>query len=405
MLDERQIWTIGAGKGGVGKSFLTASMGLVLARMGKSVIVVDADLGSANLHTLLGIKSPVCTVHDILEDRATPADVLIPTAQRGLRLVSCASGGLGMANPTASKKTQIIDFLSNLDADHILVDLGAGTSLDVLDFFNFSDEGIVIAVPDPASLQNAYGFIKNAVYRRIQQRFGTNELVTNAFDRLGIGKDRSQHRTMMDFYDFLCTSDPTIAENVSTLVDNFHPLLVINMAVSEQDQHVAEIIQSACKKYLNVNIRFCGLIRSDARVRSASLRMNLFDFDEDKNTAFAQIRSTVQRLLNSSKPNQGLDCNRPVPATPIMGLNDNLDFMGRQFHIQTEDLGYAGRCISTQVFSNGKVILSTKSEYPATLHNIAERNNISELMRKQHFNVIQELESKKRRLLQNPRSK
>ena len=65
-LDGQQFWTIGGGKGGVGKSFLTASMGVVLAEMGNSVIVVDADLGSANLHIFLGIKSPSHTLLDIL---------------------------------------------------------------------------------------------------------------------------------------------------------------------------------------------------------------------------------------------------------------------------------------------------------------------------------------------------
>jgi len=404
MHDKRQIWTIGAGKGGVGKSFLTASMGLVLARMGKSVLVVDGNLGSANLHTLLGIKSPGCTVRDILENRTTTAEGLIATAEPGLRLLSCSDGGLGLANPTASERAQMISFLATLDADHVLVDLGAGASRDVLDFFNFCDEGIVVATPDPASLQNAYGFIKNAIYGRIQQRLGSNEVVANALDIFTGGKVHSQHRTMMDFYDLLCTSDPKIAEKVAALVDSFQPLVVINMAVSEQDQHVAEIIQSACKKYLNVDIRFCGLIRWDPAVTSASQMMNLLDFDDEKSIALGQIRATVQRLLNSSEPNQNSDCSRPVPATPTMGLNDNLDFMGRQFHIQTEDLGYAGRCITTQVFCNGKVVLSTKSEYPATLHHLPDRNNISELMRKQHFNVIQELESKRLHLLKNTHS-
>ncbi len=89
--------------------------------------------------------------------------------------------------------------------------------------------------------------------------------------------------------------------------------------------------------------------------------------------------------------------------TPTIGLTDKLDFFGRQFHIQTEDLGFTGRGITTQVFCEGKVIFSTKSEYPTSIDGSCDRNLITEMMRRQHFNVIRELESKKSRIL-NPGS-
>ncbi len=82
-----------------------------------------------------------------------------------------------------------------------------------------------------------------------------------------------------------------------------------------------------------------------------------------------------------------------------MGLNDELEILDKHLHIQTEDLGYTGRCITTQVFCRGRVILSTKSAYPSTISDGNARGQITELMRRQHFNVIRELESKKVRLL------
>ena len=86
--------------------------------------------------------------------------------------------------------------------------------------------------------------------------------------------------------------------------------------------------------------------------------------------------------------------------TPTTGLNDNLDFMGRILHIQTEDVGYSGRCITTQVFCNGRLLLSTKSDYPAILSAHSGRANIAKLMREQHFTVIQDLEKRKLRIQQ-----
>ncbi len=395
----QKFWTFGGGKGGVGKSFLTASIGVVLARMGKSVIAVDADLGSANLHTYLGIKSPSHTLTDLLQHRASVDQILLPTPVAGLRIISCAGDILGMANPLFGEKERMMSVISDLDADYVLVDLGAGTSFNVLDFFNMSDEGIVIVSPDPASMQNAYAFIKSAIYRRIQRQLGNNEAVVMALKQ-SREMPPNKPRRMVDFYDLLCTSDPRAAEAVATLVDGYRPMMIVNMAGAEQDQRVAEILQSASKTFLNVDIRFCGLVASDPAVRRACQRMTVLNFDAPGCVAAQQIRKAAERLLNYSERRPQEDGNeRPVPGTPTMGLNDNLDFLGRQLHIQTEDLGYTGRCIQTQVFCDGRVLLSTKSEYPASVQQQADRSQLVELMHKQHYNVIRELESKKVRIL------
>ena len=228
----QQFWTIGGGKGGVGKSFLTASMGVVLAGMGNSVIVVDADLGSANLHVFLGIKSPPRTLVDVLEGSATPEEALLPTSQPGLRLLSCAADILGIANPEPSEKERIIGFISRLDADYILVDLGAGTSYNVLDFFNMSNEGIIVASPDPASIQSAYSFTKSSVYRRVQRKFSSNEVVVSALNQLREVAGGTRPQTMMDFYDTLCASDPGLAEQVAATVDQYRPLIIVKLTRS-----------------------------------------------------------------------------------------------------------------------------------------------------------------------------
>lgn len=397
-----KFWTFGGGKGGVGKSFLTASIGLALARMHKSVIAVDADLGSANLHTYLGIKSPSHTLLDILENRVSVDEGLLPTAEPGLRLISCAGDILGIANPDAGRKEEIIEFITGLRADYVLVDLGAGTSYNVLDFFNMSHEGIVIVSPDPPSMQNAYAFIKSAVYRSIQREFSSSEAVLDALDRCRVNDESTRPRTMMDFYDILCTTDPGVAEKVAALVDRYRPLMIVNMAGSPRDQRVAEIIQSASKRFLNVDIRFSGLIVSDLAIRRACQRMEMFDTRVPNSESARQILQAVTCLLNCSDADESAalaTAGKPAPATPIMGLNDNLDFMGRQFHIQTEDLGYTGRSITTQVFCEGRVVLSAKSEYPDGLRHRHNRNDVAELMRKQHFNVMRELEIKKAQIL------
>src|SRR5262245_30576797 len=89
---ERQIWSIGGGKGGIGKSLLTASLGWQLAQLGKRVLMVDADLGGANLHTCLGIPNPERTLGDFIRRQvAKIEDIAVETGVSGLRLISGAS--------------------------------------------------------------------------------------------------------------------------------------------------------------------------------------------------------------------------------------------------------------------------------------------------------------------------
>jgi hypothetical protein len=142
------------------------------------------------------------------------------------------------------------------------------------------------------------------------------------------------------------------------------------------------------------------VVASDPAVRRACQRITVLNFDDRSCVAARQIEDVTERLLNCSEGQaEGTSGNRPVPATPTMGLNDNLDFMGRQLHIQTEDLGYTGRYIQTQVFCEGRVLLSTKSEYPPTVQSANDRGQVADLMHRQHYNVIRELESKKVRIL------
>lgn len=318
-------------------------------------------------------------------------------------MISCSPSLPASSNPSFSEKEKIIKFILDLKADCVLVDIGSGTEFTVLDFFNMTQEGIVVASPDPASMQNVYGFIKSAIFRRIQREFGSNPAVIEALKEFQWKGTDSKSHTMMDFYDALCTSEPALAERVGGMVDQFRPLMVINMADSEDDQQVAEIVQTTSRRFLNVDIRFCGLIFNDSSVRSATRQMVPIDFDSPASVVAEQIRQAVERLSNangSALPDAAHAATpAPAPATPIMGLNDDFEIMNNQLHIQTEDMGFTGRCISTQVFCKGRVILSTKSAYPATFSEGNDRAQIADLMRKQHFNVIRELESKKIRFL------
>jgi len=144
----RQIWSVGGGKGGIGKSLITASLGWQLARMGQRVVLVDADLGGANLHTCLGLPTPERTLTDFIQRRVdTIEEALAETGAPGLRLLSGAGDLLTAANIKHMQKVRILKKLRSLDVDVVLIDIGAGTSFNSLDFFLLSDVAILAAAP------------------------------------------------------------------------------------------------------------------------------------------------------------------------------------------------------------------------------------------------------------------
>src|SRR5688572_8500892 len=166
---ERRIWSVGGGKGGIGKSLLTASLGWQLALLGKRVVLVDADLGGANLHTCLGLQNPRHTLGDFIQRKvAKIEDIAVETGLPGLRLVSGASDFLSAANINYAQKVRVLNRIRALDVDVVLIDLGAGTSFNIIDFFLVSDLGLLTVVPEPTSVENGYRFIKSALYRKLR---------------------------------------------------------------------------------------------------------------------------------------------------------------------------------------------------------------------------------------------
>ncbi len=161
-----KFWAVGGGKGGVGKSLVTVLLGAALAKLGKRVILVDADLGGSNLHTLLGIRYPKFTLVDFIK-KAVPSleEVLTETPVANMKMICGADDILGVANPKSTQKIKIFNHLQNLAADIILIDLGAGTSFTTIDFFLFAPQRMVVLTPQVTSMQNAYGFIKSSLYR------------------------------------------------------------------------------------------------------------------------------------------------------------------------------------------------------------------------------------------------
>lgn len=155
-----RVIAVTSGKGGVGKSNIVVNLGLALARMGQKVLLIDADLGLANLDILLGL-SPRFTIHDLLSLRRTISEVMVEGPE-GIKILPASSGIPELADLDKHQKMFLLNELDNYseNLDVVLIDTGAGISRNVI-FFNIAAlERIVVATNEPTSITDAYALIK-----------------------------------------------------------------------------------------------------------------------------------------------------------------------------------------------------------------------------------------------------
>ncbi|MEW5738839.1 MAG: P-loop NTPase [Myxococcota bacterium] len=262
----RRIIAVGGGKGGIGKSLLSANLGIALARRGAKVVLVDADLGGANLHTCLGIGQPAVTLSDFVDKRVVRVeDVAVPTGVEGLSLVAGASDGLDAANPRHGQKVKLLRHLRALDVDYVLLDLGAGTSFNVLDFFLIADTGVVVMLPEPTSIENAYRFIKAAFFRKLQGDAPDSDFA----ERVGAAiapRDGRPARSPWDVVEDLRGVDPAGAARLELTLGGFRPWIVINQARTRNDFDVGPTVASAWKKFFGLELGYLGCVSHDDSV-------------------------------------------------------------------------------------------------------------------------------------------
>ncbi|ABC81675.1 P-loop NTPase [Anaeromyxobacter dehalogenans] len=256
----RRIVAVGGGKGGIGKSLISANLGIELARRRRRVVLVDADLGGANLHTTLGLDVPQRTLSDFIERRVPRIDdVVTPTGIENLGLVSGALDHLDAANPPYAQKMRLLRHIQQLDVDYAILDLGAGTHTNVLDFFLVADHGVLVLVPEPTAVENAYRFVKAAFWRRMRnvaQVYGYESLLRTVMAG-------GNFRSPVELVTTVSQRDPEAGANLARQLAAFRPRLVVNEARTPQDADVGKAVVAAWRKYFGLEMDYLGFIPYD----------------------------------------------------------------------------------------------------------------------------------------------
>lgn len=241
-----RIITVSSGKGGVGKTNMSINLALAYAQLGKKVIVMDADLGLANVNVVLGII-PKYNLYHLIRKQKSMKDIILDTSY-GIQIVAGASGFSKIANLSDDERESFIEELSELStADVIIIDTSAGVSNNVLAFVAAADDALIVTTPEPTAITDAYGIIK---------------IIATEIDYLNLGLK-----------------------------------LIVNRVKSvTEGKKVAERVVNIAGQFLNLKIDYLGYVYDDPVVQSAVLKQKPFLVVDPKSKASICVRHIVGRL-------------------------------------------------------------------------------------------------------------
>ena len=287
------IIALASGKGGVGKSFLSSSLAISLIESGRKALLVDADLGGANLHNLLGFKLPPLGIYNFLREKVPLEDIITKTPA-DVDFVAGSGDVLGMAHITKLERSRFIEKLRNTNYDYVILDLGAGTSFNTVDLFNLAERKILAMNSEPTSIENAYGFLKVAVYRYIERFLATSYQFEEINKKL---RNKSlSYSGVESIISAISKIDSGVAEAISLFVKGYSVGVVLNMIRYKKELNVFYGFESIIKKYLGVRMEKLGFIPFDDRV-SESVRMMRPFYLRHKETDTAACIDNVRDMI------------------------------------------------------------------------------------------------------------
>lgn len=294
------IWPIGGGKGGTGKSFLTANIGMLLAKQGFKTLLIDGDLGAPNLHTIIGLSDPAVSLSDFLNKRvAGLQETILEISTHNLFLISGASNKLDIANLAHEQKMKMLRAISRLDFDYIMVDLGTGTSFNIIDFFTLSDSGIFVCTPEPTSIENMYRLIRSVYVRKIRQVLKIDRFRSLAEKAEAQNQDTIVHHPEY-LLDVLINIDPEQGRMVEKILKAFQFKLIVNQLRRQDNPKIGVLICKIIEKHLSLNIQFLGNVCFDERVHEAVCRKEPFINKYPYSQATQDLKTVIKGIMGTT---------------------------------------------------------------------------------------------------------
>jgi len=291
-----EIIAVASGKGGVGKSFFSANLAMSMKKLDDAILLVDGDLGGANLHSFVGLKAQGKGIYNFLKENFRIEDVILETPAQ-VDFIGGSSDVLGMAHINNFEKLKILNHLKRANYKYVVMDLGAGTSYNMIDFFNFSDKKVLIMNSEPTSIENSYGFLKIALYRKIERHLFKDQRLENICSKL---RSRSMnYQRVDDILEELDLIDRKISEDVLEIVSEYKVGLVLNMLKFKKELNIFYGFENVSKKYLRISVEKLGFLPYDLYVSESLKKLEPYYLNttDSNREFFDDIRDLILKKL------------------------------------------------------------------------------------------------------------
>lgn len=295
-----QILPIASGKGGVGKSAISLNLSIALAQLGKKVILCDFDFGGANLHTMLGHKNNKPGLgHFInkLEDHLEP--LIQETAVENLGFIAGDCLMPGTANMDFFSKRKILKELNQLDADYVILDLGAGSAYNTLDFFLVTYKSILVTTPEITSILNAYSFLKSSAFRFFAQQFSAKSEERKFIQDFTHTRIEGTELSFVNLMEELYKKFPESSAKAINKLDLFRPQVILNKGRESNDIAMGQRLKSLVKNKLNMNMEFIGFIPQDDEISLSIARRTPLILSNPEGDFARRVYPTAQRIIEN----------------------------------------------------------------------------------------------------------
>jgi flagellar biosynthesis protein FlhG len=287
---DKRIVAIGGGKGGVGKSLVAANLAIYLAQLGKRVVLIDADLGGANVHSFVGVERPKVTLGDFFDKRvARVQECVVPTAIANLGLISSEGDPVWAANPKPATKNRLITQIRGIEADYLLVDLPSGSGFTALDFFLAAHIGILVVAPEPTAVENTFRFLKSAFLRRLR--------AVRELERLASARGEGGMPAPLDLYTAAKREVPGAVSRIEEALRRFRPRLIVNQTRAKSDGDLGAQLRSTGRRRLGLSIDYLGALETDDAVWQAVRRRRPLLTEHPEAKISRDLERIARRLL------------------------------------------------------------------------------------------------------------
>lgn len=350
-----RVLAVAGAKGGVGKTLLAANLGVYLATIGRRVVAADADPAGANLHGFLGAEHPAgvaryvpplpeyvqaddedgdpqeqlafdsgsfdLALDDDEDDRDTvpPPGDMVALGVPGLHLLHAGIDEPARGHRRRARRGKLLERLRGLDADYVVVDLGAGTHRSLLDCFLQADVGVFMTLPEPTAMEGTYRFVRAIFARQL----------------LGLARDPEERRALLaelrthdnappplDLLADLRAASSPLVERVEETIERFRFPFVVNQTRLRADLELGDFVESAARRRLGLRLDYMGYIDTDDTVWNTLRAGRPLLVESPGTKASRNIEKIARRLLAIDA---GKRRRSPLPQVPPHTHHDLLE--------------------------------------------------------------------------------